>query len=223
MKKIFSVIFIAALLFALCGCGAAEDTGPDEFQNGDEFPNGIEEMSLVIKNIDDGSYKAALIKEINLSKTAREEDARFGVYAQNEISDIQEFYYPSVKIDGYDLYCVEVSKSSFHFYFAPVEELNKEQEYFYTLKTGILITIRRPGYVDAADPLRPLIEQLNQQGKDYLAEDNILYIQSHNDITAQIFNTWFGVRMPDELNNYDYLRALCFNIIDSIEVVVLEK
>ena len=68
--------------------------------------------------------------------------------------------------------------------------------------TGITATFSRKP--DKNDPLAPLVKQAGIP----LTEDNILYEKNLNSVTFAVGDTWMSIRVPDELNDYNYLKNL---------------
>ncbi|MDR2532135.1 MAG: hypothetical protein LBC82_04760 [Oscillospiraceae bacterium] len=227
-KNVFPVIIVMTVLFTfLCGCKSRNP----EVNNGnimqlhedEKIEVEFEYQSLVIRNINENGYKEELVNRINKYRTADEGSYEYSIFTRNNLADIKDFYFPLLKIDGYELFCVEVTSISLVFYYAPLnpnkENLDKNGDYFFCYNSGIEILIRRPEYVDAFDPLKSITEQLNQSGISYLSKEDIIYVESKNDVFSKIGNTWFSVKVPGELNTYEFLRNLALRTIETIELV----
>jgi len=212
---------------------ATEETEAPVSEAADTVP--LSGVPLGMMNSSDGSkLKNELIEQINMSRTADQEppegsdveldDYYRQVYVGNDISDISEFYFPTVKIDGYELYRVLVSEWTFMYYYAPIEEFSKEKEfeYVFTFETGILLGINRPHWMDNDDPLKALINQHDTQEIPYVLKDNLIYTESHNGIAGQIGNTRFNITVPDTLNDFEFLYALGLKVIETSELVFVK-
>jgi hypothetical protein len=222
---LIAISSIFLILFYGCADSLNNMTNPPETGKSDLDDNSaavfeVEVMPLIIKNIARGTYKEELIKQLGLLKMSEKESLEYIAYTQNKLDILEYFYYPSVEIDGYELYCVEATKYSFQYYYAPKEGQNGE--YWFSHDTGILITIQRPEYVDASDPLKILTDQMDRLGMDYIAEDNFLWGKTNSDMTAQLGDVWFMVSVPDKLNEFEFLVKICQEIIDNSELVVVK-
>jgi len=232
MNRITAFLIIATSIFALFGC-TKEEHSPKKSEPGHLTPEYNENeatqsglmvtlASLSIRNPDSGNFKDELVKQISSSKTANWADEEYSKHFINNIPRINDFYYPTLKIDGYELFCVEVTPYAFNYYFAPSEEFKKEEWYHFMYDTGILIQIRRLYHPDFIGSLDPIIEQFDEQGKSYIYQDGLIYRECNNNIYMQIGNTRLSISVPDTLNNFEYLRDLAFQLIETAELVIIE-
>ena len=148
----------------------------------------------------------------------------YQMYWMFNTADITEFYFPTKIIEGYELGGVSVYEDTLVFYYAPSDELNQDTEYWVNPFTTITMWIQRTGNDVASDPLKPIINQLEEQGREFLFEDNLVYEKCINAINGQIGNTRYSFRLsvPDKLNNFEFLREVCFEISDTAELVIIE-
>ena len=163
-------------------------------------PNVIANTNIPMQIL--GDFKNEVIALINKSTTITAEHEDYQFFTNNKISEITEFYLPAIKIDGFELYRLLIDQWTFMFYYAPVEEL--ENDYSFTFETGILLGINRP-YIDL------------------ILQDALLYVESENSMRGCIGNTSFTLLVPDKLNNFDYLYELGLEIIETSELVVINK
>ena len=245
MKKILAVTIVATTVLVLTiGCSEMPEPRRDtEYIKNDETNNSENEqaepdteMTLVshegvdfeINNIEkEINFKDEILRQISISKTIDKEDKDYQYFADNKIWDIKEFYYPTIKIEGYELCGILLSDNLFRYYYSPVEELELKEgeEYFFNPSTGIRMWIERMKDAFASDPLKPIIEQNEEQDIDYLFKDNLIYTEHLKDIFGRIGDSRFRFRIivPDKINNFEYLRELCFQLVDTIELVVIDK
>jgi hypothetical protein len=144
-----------------------------------------------------------------------------------KISEIPKFYsLDNLEIDGYKLYLVNITEGSLLFKFVPIEEF--DYEYVISLGTNnILIDVRRwewwsenpvrSGEICAADPLNSFARN-SQWG--HLTDDNMLY--KGDEITAQMGDTVFTIKVPYRLSDYEFLRDLALRVIATSELVDVE-
>jgi len=214
MKKhrniLVCIAIITVLLLALYGCAKTSCSEIDAVKGSISSPI---TPPFSIKNIaEHSSYKDELVRHILASKTGTEKDAYYGEW---KISDIKEFYYPTVIIDGYEICEVSISDAAFSFFYIPVGGTNFMRD------TGIIIDIMRPEYVDASDPFGGKREILDRDTISYIDDGNMMYIKDMNDMTAIIGNTLLCIRVPNRLNNYEYLHKLCLDVINNSELVTV--
>jgi len=181
--------------------------------------------SITIENVGEGSnFKDEILKHISASKTAIKGDEYYSIYERNNISEIKKFYFPPIEIDGYIIERVELYDAEFGFYYIPVDETKRNQnEYMFLFDIGIILYIRKPEFInDSSDPLKQFKNRLDEEKINYLTEDNWIYVKCDNELRMQIGNTWLMIRMPEILNNFEYLRGLCNELNETIELVSVE-
>jgi hypothetical protein len=243
MKKLKSIFVIAIAITALfsltSGCAeeppaepgefeapGAEpcDTGTTDAENLDdhEFSASYALPLFTVMNTGEGDFKEELVKQITRAKSAGKEDANYRTISEMNIAGLKEIYFPTITFDGYALAYVEISDLTCSYVYMPIEEL-KGEHYHYSFDTGISIGMRRPEGVDLSDPLGPIWRQADRQGTGALTVDNLVYSPNINDIVAPIGNVWVSIRFPDSMNKYEYLRDLCFELVETAELIVLEK
>ena len=143
-------------------------------------------------------------------------------YIDNNISAIESFYFPNITIDGYKLYRAIIDEWSFLYYYAPVEKLNTDEEYVFEFNDGILLSIDRPHWIDASDPLGSEINKMNTQNREYILQNNLLYKPDANSVLGVLGETRFSLIVPDVLNDSDNLLSLGEEIIQSSELVYMD-
>ncbi|MCL2698273.1 MAG: hypothetical protein FWE74_09375 [Oscillospiraceae bacterium] len=253
-KKTIAVIIVSALLLTLYGCkktgedSALKEINPeisktdesslnisqsietqefsaDEPPSEQHYETSFSLETIVIRSADRGDLKSELIKEINDASGLRSDESLFLHY---NISDIKEFYYPEIELDGYELFLAEIMQYRFHFYFMPENpdsaDLDLNGEYFFSYDSGIEIAITRTEtIIDTPDPLKAIMEQYDGQRREYLFEDGLIYDEFFNTITGQIGDTWFYIVVPPKLNNYEFMRRLALQVIEAAELVVIRE
>jgi len=244
-KKAFIIVFaLSVFLATLCGCSKVSVLEKNDAQNEDVIKgtreNNEQEERVItrrpaplsIKSEDDFNLKNEIVNHIYTSKNAvtveesiNAEDETYHLYSQHKVSSIPKFYsLDSLKIDGYKLYHVNITLGAFLFRFVPTDELNDERVVSLG-ENNILISINRWEHFNeetADDPLKIVLEQATSQGWGYLTEDDMLFAPGKGDISAQLGDTIFQIRVPKELDNYDYLRDLANQVIATAELVNVE-
>lgn len=87
------------------------------------------------------------------------------------------------------------------YYYLP-KDIIKSSQPFFDYDTGIKIMFSRKPVKD--DPLTPIVKQTGIS----LTEDNILYDKNRNNAFFAAGDTCMSITVPDELNDYNYLKNL---------------
>jgi hypothetical protein len=111
---------------------------------------------------------------------------------------MEYFYVPTAKFENHKLFKIEVLERYIIYYYVP-KDAKQDQPFDYN--TGITVIFSR---TPKDDPLASAVEQAGIS----LTEDNILYEKDINSATFAIEDTRMSICVPDELNNYDYLKIL---------------
>jgi len=158
------------------------------------------------------SFEMTSTSDVNGAQ-AHIEESDFA-YMFNDIASLSEFYLVDVKIDGFILTEIEISRYGFTYVFRCIED---------SWGNEISITMQR-----LEDSLTPdeawqiVSEQALNDIRGHLIVDDMIYRDRVNSILARIGNTYFNIRVPDRLNNYEFLRDLALEIIASSELVFLD-
>jgi len=133
----------------------------------------------------------------------------------NKTSDIERFYLPPLKIDGFEFSSAHVDSRRFTFYYG-LENV----DYW---RPGIEVSITRIDVLNqnggSVSFFNSSINQLRSQGHDYKVEDNLLLVTRFNKVTGFVGDLYFTIRVPDHLNNYDFLCDLALQVINSAKLV----
>ncbi len=150
----------------------------------------VEYLPLIADSVDD------LLVKIHSIKQGSDTD-------HNNISVLNSIVVPNFDLDGFVLYKIEITETSFFYYFIPqnIEKSGALIDY----ERDIIITVRRSEYVDQEDPLGPLIAQMNI----FPNEDGYLYDSQLREVTFQYENIWVSVRAPKDISDYQDIKALC--------------
>ncbi|MDR2532137.1 MAG: hypothetical protein LBC82_04770 [Oscillospiraceae bacterium] len=221
-KCILSAFVFMAISFAFfCGCQSAKvndkNTTPflpekEETYEEHNDPVPIGDPAPLTIWIEKGTdFKEKIIEHINIAKNPNENNDIYNVYPSNRISNLTEFYL-SIKIIDFELFCVSISEYGFIYYYAPVEKLRQREEYSFSNTDGVEIVIER------SDSKIPTNLNKIAQGNSKLTDDNFVY-DGNNQIWGQIRDTVFRITVPNNLNNYEFLRDLAFRLIETSEVV----
>jgi len=232
MKNI-KILTITTVLLAICltACNI-NDIAPETTQA--ETNENRESSSLVepigIFDVEDGDFKRAILEEINLSKTiSGDETQGYANHRIHKISDIEEFYIPNIEIEGFELRVVGITEREFYFQYSPInpndEDLDMNGNYMFDFNSGVLMSIERPeswfNTSDSNEVFEERLEQVEQQGWGQI-KDNIIYSENLGYFSFQMNNTIVKIRVLDSLNNYEYLRDLALQVINSAELVNVE-
>lgn len=139
-----------------------------------------------------------LIEAIRESKTAAEIDAQAKIAGLNTIESL---YVPTAEIDGFELRFIEVNKSFIFYYYLP-ESVDASDTLYVDLDRDIEITFLRGNY---DDPMSIPEEQFHESPN----EDGIIYLPYMRNLFAPVGDTIMTVRVPESLNNYEYMKSLC--------------
>lgn len=164
-----------------------------EINEGTDPITEVENLSLVVRSVQD------LQLAIEDSVTGKISDIK--VDPAIDLASIDNFYVPTVKFDNLQLFQIEVLENYIIYYYIPDDVMEGSQPVF-DYNTGITVTFSRKP--DKNDPLAPLVKQAGIP----LTEDNILYEKNLNSVTFAVGDTWMSIRVPDELNDYNYLKNL---------------
>lgn len=142
-------------------------------------------------------------------------------YIDNNISEIESFYFPTVSIEGYKLYRAIIDEWSFMYYYAPIEKLESNDEYIFEFNDGILLGFDRPHWIDSENPLGSEINKMNVQNRSYELRNDLLYKPDANSVLGAIGGTRFTLNVPDTLNNAEYLFSIGEAIIQTSELIAV--
>jgi len=135
-------------------------------------------------------------------------------YHFHEVASLTEFYFVTVEIEGFELIELEISKYGVTYLFRCIE----------TTGRGITISIRRPSnYSSPEEVWQVITEQALQHFSGSLSESGMIYHLNSMEILSRIGDTWFSIRVPNSLNNYEFLRDLAFDVIETSRPVVVEE
>jgi len=218
--NIIAIITIVILTLGFAGCSTRvhgniehQNISVYEYANLENHSTHMRPSPLEISRIEGKTFKDEILRHINAAKKAKEGDENYYTYMWFEIPDIK-FYYPNIIIDGYEMYRVSISRGLSYSY-VPIEELDKKNH------TSVISMDMRPS---ATTPFHPqkIITQLN---RDNLTDEHFYYDNNMDFITAQIDDTIFSVMVwnaiPNELNSYEFLRELCIQVMETVELVIV--
>ena len=246
-NKLYAIVVIIAMLLAtLAGCAESRNNDIITHQQADEVQPDMSDKEtdsvlsacispLMIENVDD--YRSELLRHFEASRTVGEEDENYSLYLLNEIADIKEFYFPTMEIDGYELYAVEAGQGGMRYYYALTEMLKNSDDLLFV--PVIEITILFPKAISGVDfehPFESWIEIAREEGKS-LTEDNMLYRDfegyaeygGHGIITAPIGDMVFSISVPSyptndafvRVDEYEVSRELALRFIETAELITV--
>jgi len=163
------------------------------------------------------AYEHAQIAEAmdrNTANGVREFDEH-DLYVFNEVASLSEFYLIGVEIDGFELTHISISRYGLTYVYRCIEGT----------QDSVRIHIRRLQYPSSPDEAWQTVKEqmLHDPRGTYLTEDGMVYTERINDILARIGNTWFSIRVPDRLNNLEFVHNLALEVIATHELVVLNR
>jgi len=241
-KSTFAMIIAVSMLLAIfSGCSESVN---DEILNGDERatqPVNVQEHSETEREImrtpvpfgieiDDFTDLEAVVDEIleqiEIAEEISEGDEEYGIYQIHRISDIEEFYVPTIEIDGFELRSVEVLGGAFLFYYVPTSSdgVGVDRYGAPLFYLGLMIQLqigRTDGDVSFAKTIEEFAEVFNVD--DLVIRDGFIYVEDNNLIAGLMGETWFDMRVPYSLNNFETLRDLATQVVDSAELVVVDS
>jgi len=208
MKKVLCILLAVCVVCALSACGEAQvDPGnspPYGEVPGDPDSAGCAAPPITIWNSGE-DFKDKLIKEARKSK-------------------IEEFYFPALEIDGYEIYYLYGGDNHFTYSYG----VPKEEKYHgmyassYEINIEILIEIPEKSHAATIDmDIVGYLKMIARDNKYSFTEDGFVY-GGDNSIFGGIEQSFFRISLPRGQNNYDYLRDLAFQLIETAELVVVE-
>ncbi|AEV70079.1 hypothetical protein [Acetivibrio clariflavus] len=153
----------------------------------------VDRLPLVVKSVED------LKLAIEESTSQKVSDMHYDPAIN--LSSIDYFYVPTAEFDNHELFQIEVLKYYIIYYYLP-KDIIKSSQPFFDYDTGIKIMFSRKPVKD--DPLTPIVKQTGIS----LTEDNILYDKNRNNAFFAAGDTCMSITVPDELNDYNYLKNL---------------
>ncbi|MDR2532136.1 MAG: hypothetical protein LBC82_04765 [Oscillospiraceae bacterium] len=228
-KIVFPVIIVmTVLIVVLCGCKSRNPEVNNETQVFENPTDNNEVLSVglptptIICNVEGRDFKKEIIDKVITSRSENigeyQEENNYDV---NRISEITEFFFPTVEIDGFKLHSVFVTETTFRFMYAPFE-IDDDFEVLIGSEGLIIISLRRNEWYAARnvlDHFNDEVKQAQAQGWGHLTEDDMLYDAEFGNITAKIGETSIHIDVPRELGNYEFLRNLALRTIETIELV----
>jgi len=237
-KYIFAItIAISLLLITFCGCEAVNEKIKTSNENeAIEENTGVgcfTEMRLL--DVKNQGFKQTIIDEIIVSNSMTEEEHKgYGNYRSNRISEITSFYLP--EIDGYEMVGVTIYASLFEYHYGPIEEvrdfkarwdwetITEEERAWIYPPAGLSVLIERPDseYINPSNPLTGFDQE---NDGDIVSNENNLrhsYNEKYGRIAASLGDLRLTVNAYNEFNNYDTLRNLALQVIETAELVNVE-
>jgi hypothetical protein len=217
--------FLAAVLAAIvlsatfAGCTKKDEPPVAEEHHGLTMPTNI-----WFDGSDDSVSRAnprqAIINEINISRSmSRSEHQENGNnFVANRISEITEFYFPVLEIPEFELIRISMGSAGFIFHYAPIDK-SVVCPYYYD-EIGIEVKISRPDF-----ELPRTFEQFVEINGLLLTADGFAYDEWSNlcAIDGEINGVHFTVTSSQAFADYELLRDIALQIIDTAELVDVEQ
>jgi hypothetical protein len=228
-KNIITITIVSAIfLVIVSGCTTkVNEINPAQSDELDNYKEFLDSNVPITIKIDFGTnFKDEIIKLIEISKKNRKEDSEnYDNHFVNRISDINEFYSPTVEINGFIRHSVMTDGYALDYCYTPIETQKSEEDNDFNYYTGITIIITRKGWIrdESVNQFEHTVKQGVEQGWGSLTEENLLYNKTSRQITAPIGdNSCLIICVPEKLNNCESLRDLAFEVIETAELVVVE-
>jgi hypothetical protein len=234
-------VITSILLITLCGCSSSTNE-INPAQSADNYGEALDSYAPLQINVNaESSFKDELIRLIGISKKYDEKHGDINVInddyyddinAVNDgdyaILEINEIILPTIDIDGYVPYGFSISRQRISYFYVSADVQKKENENKFNYNTGIQIMVTRPGWV--RDESVNQFEFLKEHSTRYvLTKDNMLYEEYNEGTKGGLVyapmgeNSCLMVLVPQKLNTYEYLRDLAFEVIETAELVNVEK
>jgi len=176
--------------------------------------SGVDLKSEIFSQLDRAYSSLEMTNTGDMNGEQTHIDERDLVYLYNEVASLSEFYLVDVEIDGFKLSEVQIDRYGFTYIFRCVENPREDR---------VSIDIQRFGGSLASDETWQIVsEQAINDVRGHIIVDGMIYQESINSIKARIGNTYFIVRVPDRLNNSEFLRDLALEVIATSELVFLQ-
>jgi hypothetical protein len=216
-KKI-AVIVISALLVILSGCN---NTGADT-ENNNAASGGRREIGFAIIADEVENITDEMVLIIGDEEKMRDEFSRLernASTARNDIYVQRDFYsLDSLKIEGYKLHHARIGSSGVAYVYVPKtpepDEIDLAGNQILCQSTLIDIRVMSPGSPDSFEDI--VKANVNRSDADYeLTQDGVLYSAGG----AYVPMGASFVSVFAEGRDYDFLRDLALQVIDSAELV----
>jgi hypothetical protein len=212
-KSFLGIVLSVALAMVAFG-GCADDTWGGH--------NLVEPVVLLAEASCD--LRGTIADEVNASRAMSvvEHRADSG-RSVNRISEITEFYFPTIEIDGFELYSVAIFDSALVYIYA---RIGRDNDFGIGISGPDSITI----FIDRTETLNEqgrvytfaeLVENSVEQGFDYHTESRMLHSPDSAIIVAPWGDTSVRIDVPQELNTYEFLRDLALRVIETMELVTV--
>jgi hypothetical protein len=209
MKK-FIALFLAGLIL-LAACGAEMPAINPENNEDDTEPSncGSSVPPIELWVISTPNFKNELIKQFSSLHSA---------------SGVKGFYYPAIEFDGLELYYAEGGENALFFSFGPVGITKKAGSYHFSYETNVEIVIEIPEnrHIDYRD--KDIDEYLRIIARDNsyaFTEDGFVYKAGDSMIMGGINGRTFRLEMPKHMTDYESLRDLAFEFIETAELITI--
>jgi hypothetical protein len=218
-----SLICIAGLLLTGCVQSSADEIIVGTKNNNEVFAQ--IHYGISVKNTSDTDFIREIVKEVNVSRFMSEEEHRndgFN-YRETNIPNLNEFYFPNIEFDDYELFQVNILPQSFGFYYVPKNtngraiDKNSRLNEVFNFDTGILLIIHRIE-VAKSSPLKTL-EDVSDMFRGGEIVGDLYYTESNNVIRGFINGTQFTMQVPNRFNNIETLQKLHRQLIATTELV----
>jgi hypothetical protein len=227
IKKLVTAAIVAAMLCALPACSNNEPEG--ELCSWNVF---------VVRDTENIGFEEAILDEISVAASRNYEISRFsgGVGAMDlareyrtrtRMAEIEEFYFPTIEIDGFELDRVMVWGGALEFRYR-LSELSPEWLYYdadgkYIQGSSPEISIvinRLCSFV--TDPVETFSEMIvNHSHSSVLIEGDMLYNEWAHSLQVLADNVLLYIAVPKNMSDLDFLRTLAREVIESLELVTV--
>jgi hypothetical protein len=212
-KSFLGIVLSVALAMVTFG-GCADDTWGGQ--------NCVAPVDIWVS--DNSDLRGAIADEVNVSRAMSAAEHRAnGNRKYHRVSEITEFYFPTVEIDGFELYSVAIFDSALVYIYASIE---RDNDFGIGIggDKGIIISMGRPEWYEAygiTDHFSDEARDAHKEGWGYLTESGMIYAPNFSNIVARLGDTSVRIDVPQELNTYEFLRDLALRVIETMELVTV--
>jgi hypothetical protein len=223
-KHVTALFSVIALFLTLIGCAETENkevppaqTNKSAVQSTTNDSNLSNEEKEIMVSVDweplsvnvtaNSNYKSLIFDEIN---TLQNNGDSRGI--------ISSFYFPDVEIEGFELVKINISGQFVSYYYNPLRTNGVRISDDYCSGRGIMLMVDRSDFpYRFYETIEEFYESNSLNGGVLRGE--FVYNKTAKSIYWFVDGVMFRISVPDELNDFEYLRDLAYQVIDSAELV----
>ena len=159
----------------------------------------------------------AILDEVNISREmSKAEHDSYGNYHSNKITELEEFYFPVLEIDKFELTGIAIDAAGFGYFYTPI---NRDNDYHH-LDSGIELRIGRPDYVYTTT-----FEEKVKINNLEIKEDGFAYHEwtEFCAVCGEINGVWFDITANISFADYEYLRDIALQLVKNAKLVDVKQ